>query len=153
MSGISIHGASVLLGIDDNAAYAAAARGWLDTRRIRRGGYRYLSYAALRRFAADRRCWLLIPPGDIPDPELRALARAAHAATPGRWWGAGDLAAAYAVHPSRIRVWRRGGWQAGAWEHYGQGYYLWSIAPPPPPTRGPLAPATLERKVRICAAD
>lgn len=147
---ITLHGAALLLGTGDDPIRRAADRGWLPARRRRRRGYRYVTAAALRQFAADPRCWLIVAPEDIPDPELRAVALAARRAMPDhRWWSVADLARAYIVHPSVIRIWRRHGW--GEWTWYGHAAYLWAAAPPPPraTVRGAYAP----QEIRHAAAD
>lgn len=139
----TLHAASVLLGIDDNTAYTLAAREWLPTRR--KNTRRYVTRAALCRLVQEPRCWLVVAPLDIPDPELRGLALTAQRATPGRWWSSHDLQAALCLCEQAVGRRRRAGWASGQWERWGAAWWLWADTLPPYEPCAASKAATAER--------
>lgn len=150
MTTMTRNAAAARLGVHWDVVGRLIRRGWL---RVRAGR---VAWADLRAAARDRRVWLAAPPERMADALLRAYALDARRQVGGgRWWGASDLCAHYAVETSTVERWRsRHGWPpGGAWERWGHAWFLWVVAPPAPPADLRLAQTPVAaRRLQAAAA-
>jgi hypothetical protein len=160
---LSLAASARMLGVRVDALARVVPRGWLRTKRLP-NGYHQVQWAALRRFAQDPRCWLLVAPERIVDGLLRAYALDARRKLGGgKWWRASELCRHYCISQQTLVEWRQRGWARGArLERYGNKWHLWAATPPPPPVdrrpigaaigrSGPIARAAEQRR-RVVAA-
>jgi hypothetical protein len=138
---ISIDAAARLLGTYRSMVDRMIARRWLHRQS---GG---VTRADLRRLVTDRRCWLLLSPSTIADPELRMYAfEAQRMAAGAHWWTTAELAAYHHVALSTLQLWRAKGWaRERAWFQLGQAWFLWCITPPAPWRESPTRPKARAR--------